>query len=178
MSRTLRQQAYLQLEREAKAVVHRYVEKMTGLSRAQVTRLIGKYRTKGEVREAVYRRHQFAKRYTRSDIELLATLDEAHEILSGPATGRILEREYGGFGQQEYERLASLSVAHLYRLRRNWVYRQRRVHYQATRPVQVGIGERRTPEPQGRPGYLRVDTVHQGDRDGVRGCITSTRWTR
>jgi hypothetical protein len=33
----------------------------------------------------------------------------------------------------------------------------------------VTIGERRKPDPQGRPGYLRIDTVHQGDQDGVKG---------
>ena len=36
-------------------------------------------------------------------------------------------------------------------------------------PLPVAIGERRKPEPGGRPGYLRVDTVHQGDLDGVKG---------
>jgi transposase InsO family protein len=35
--------------------------------------------------------------------------------------------------------------------------------------VQVAIGERRRPQPGGRPGYLRVDTVHQGDLDGIKG---------
>ena len=38
-----------------------------------------------------------------------------------------------------------------------------------TRPTPTSIGERRKPEPGGRPGYLRVDTVHQGDLDGVKG---------
>jgi transposase InsO family protein len=33
----------------------------------------------------------------------------------------------------------------------------------------VSIAERRRPEPQGRPGYLRVDTVHQGDWEGAKG---------
>ena len=33
----------------------------------------------------------------------------------------------------------------------------------------MSIGERRRPEPNGQPGYLRVDTVHQGDLDGVKG---------
>lgn len=169
LTRTLRQQGYAGLSRKAKGVVHRYVEKMTGLSRSQVTRLIGKYGAQGEVLGAVYRRHRFPKRYTRGDVELLAAVDEAHEGLSGPATRKILEREYRQFGQREYQRLAGLSVAHLYRLRRNWVYRQRRVRYQATRAVKVGIGERRKPQPGGEPGYLRVDTVHQGDREGVKG---------
>jgi len=35
--------------------------------------------------------------------------------------------------------------------------------------VQVRIGERRRPRPEGRPGFLRVDSVHQGDLDGING---------
>jgi hypothetical protein len=31
------------------------------------------------------------------------------------------------------------------------------------------FGERRKPFPEGRPGFLRVDTVHQGDFDGIKG---------
>jgi transposase InsO family protein len=117
----------------------------------------------------VYRRHRFPQRYTRVDVELLAAVDEAHETLSGPATQKILQRERHEFHDARYERLARLSVAQLYRLRKSWTYRQRRVAYQPTRPTQVAIGERRKPDPQGRPGYLRVDTVHQGDLDGVKG---------
>jgi hypothetical protein len=41
----------------------------------------------------------------------------------------------------------------------------------------VAIGERRRPDPQGRPGYLRVDTVHQVDWDGSKGVYTSMRST-
>jgi hypothetical protein len=52
--------------------LRRYVEKMTGLSRAQVTRLIQRYTSSGRVEATVYRRHRFAPRYTRADIELLA----------------------------------------------------------------------------------------------------------
>ena len=48
-------------------------------------------------------------------------------------------------------------------------YRKRYAVYQPTRPTQVPIGERRRPQPERRPGYLRVDTVHQGDRDGSKG---------
>jgi hypothetical protein len=86
------------------------------------------------------------------------------------ATRRILQREWGEFGYQEYERLAEISVAHIYRLRRRAKYRQRRLRYTQTRPAAVSIGERRRPNPQGQPGYLRLDTVHPGDRDdGVKG---------
>lgn len=51
-----------------------------------------------------------------------------------------------------------------------------------TRPTAVSIGERRKPNPQGRPGFLRVDTVHQGDWDGAKGVYhinavdTVTQW--
>jgi hypothetical protein len=60
------------------------------LSRAQVTRLIARYTANGRVQPTVYRRRRFPQRYTRADIELLASVDEAHETLSGPATRRIL----------------------------------------------------------------------------------------
>jgi transposase InsO family protein len=122
-----------------------------------------------EIKPKGYRRHRFASRYGRADIELLAAVEEAHETLSGPATQKILQRELYDFGLKEYQQLARLSVAHLYRLRQSRTYRQKRVVYQPTRPAQVAIGERRAPQPEGRPGYVRVDTVHQGDRDGVKG---------
>ena len=169
VDRTLRQQDYGRLKREAKGVVRRYLAKMTGMSRAQVTRLIGCHQQGGAVKPQPYRRHRFSQRYTQTDIELLAQVDEAHETLSGPATQKILYREFHEFHDARYQRLAGLSVAQLYRLRHGRAYRQRRLAYQPTRPTQVAIGERRRPDPQGRPGYLRVDTVHQGDQDGVKG---------
>jgi hypothetical protein len=60
-------------------------------------------------------------------------------------------------------------VAHIYNLRKERSYREKRMHFEKTRPTPVAIGERRRPDPEGRPGYLRVDTVHQGDLDGVKG---------
>jgi transposase InsO family protein len=169
ISRTLCEQEYWKQSRNVKGLLRRYLGKMTGLSRAQVARLISRYRQTGVVREQRYQRNRFPVRYTAADIELLAAVDEAHETLSGPATQKVLYREYFDYGDQRYERLATLSVAHIYNLRKSRTYRAQRVVYQKTRPVQVAIGERRQPAPKGRPGYLRVDTVHQGDRDGVKG---------
>ena len=169
VEQVLRQQQYPKQGRKARGLVRRYLEKMTGLSRAQVTRLITRFRANGELQPAHYRRHRFPQRYTRADIELLATVDEAHESLSGPATRRILQREYRDYGKPEYQRLAAISVSHLYNLRQQPRYRERRLRYCKTRPTAVGIGERRRPDPQGRPGYLRLDTVHQGDRPDDKG---------
>lgn len=172
VERTLVQQEYLCLGRRDKGLVRRYLAKMTGLGRAQVTRLIGQYRKRGEVRVKRYRRPRFATRYNAKDIELLGEVDEAHETLSGPATRKLLERAYHDFGDARFANLAGLSVAHLYRLRATRTYRQQRVVCQPTRPSPVSIGERRRPDPKNRPGYLRVDTVHQGDDlDGSQGVF-------
>lgn len=169
VERLLCQQEYMGQGRRARGLLRRYLSKMTGLSRAQLTRLVGRYLATGRVRIKTSNRHRFPTRYTRADIELLAQVDEAHETLSGPATRRIFEREFGHYGKLEFERLAAISNGHLYNLRRTSRYRQRLKNYQKTRPSPVTIGERRRPDPRGRPGYLRVDTVHQGDAEHARG---------
>lgn len=169
VGKTLREHDYAKQGREAKGLLRSYVAKMTGQSRAQITRLIGQYLATGKVRPTAYRRHRFPTRYSRTDIDRLAAVDQAHDTLSGPATRRILEREFTEYHKCEFERLAGISVAQLYRLRKTKTYRNRHATFTKTKPTPVAIGERRCPQPEGRPGYLRVDTVHQGDRDGVKG---------
>ena len=169
MERTLVRHEYAGLPRPDKGVVRLYLAQMTGLSRAQVTRLITGYQQTGRVTAVSYQRTRFSTIYTASDVELLAYVDRAHGNLSGPATRRILEREYSEYGQAAYQRLAGISVAHLYRVRSTEAYRKRNISYQPKRPTPVPIGERRKPRPQGSPGYLRIDTVHQGDQDGCKG---------
>ena len=164
LERVLVEHEYAQQGKAARGLLRRYLAKMSGLSRAQVTRLIARYTASGRVRVTVYRRRRFPPLYTRADIELLASVDEAHETLSGPATRRILEREVQLYGRQEYARLAAISVAHLYNLRKSQRYRERLLNYTRTRPTTNSIGERRKPQPQGQPGFLRLDTVHQGDQ--------------
>ena len=115
-------------------------------------------------------------------MELLIEVDRAHQRLSGPATRRIIEREWQVFGRRQYARLAEISVAHLYNLRHSAGYRQRAAEFTVTTPAHIAIGERRRPDPQSRPGYLRVDTVHQGDWEGEKGVYhvnavdTITQW--
>jgi transposase InsO family protein len=85
------------------------------------------------------------------------------------ATKRILERENDEYQQAAYERVSKISVAQIYRIRNSEAYRKRNTTYQPTRPRVIAIGERRKPQPHGCPGYLRIDTVHQGDQDGCKG---------
>jgi hypothetical protein len=123
VERTLVRHQYAGLARADKGVVRHYIGRMTGLSRAQVTRLIAGHRKTGQVKAAAYQRTKFARRYTAADVELLAYVDKAHGNLSGPATRRILEREYFDYGQAAYARLAGISVAQIYRFRNSAAYR-------------------------------------------------------
>ncbi len=169
IEKTLRQYEYFSRSREEKGLLRRYLQKMTGYSPAQLSRLIAQFRQTGQVRLRPYQRHRFPRKFTREDQLLLAEVDEAHNRLSGPATLAILEREYELFGHQEFQRLSTISVAHLYRLRRGSFYRGHTLTVRKTKPTTARYGERRRPDPQGQPGYLRVDTIHQGDREGEKG---------
>ena len=178
----LRAQRYRGLRKGQRGIVRRFLVKLTGRSRAQITRLLGRWlRTKQIAGKPSYR-PRFPTRYQPADIALLAGVDAAHENLSGPAVRHILQREYEVFGKAEYQRLAQLSVSHLYNLRRSLLYRSHRVTVQHTQARQVSIAERRKPDPRGRPGFLRVDTVHQGNQDGRPGLFhinavdTVTQW--
>ena len=114
-------------------------------------------------------RQPFPRRYTEADVRQLVALDRLHGQLSGPATKKLAERAFRVFGDAAFEILAGISVAHLYNLRASAGYQRQRGHHEPTRPRAVAIGERRRPQPHGAPGYLRVDSVHQGDWDGIKG---------
>ena len=148
IARTVRRFGYARLKRADKAVVLRFLERVSGYSRQQLTRLI----KRGCERRTLVKRYRgsrtsFARIYTGADVLLLAHTDTLHGTLSGLATKKLMERAYGIFGDARYQRQV-------------WT---------KTRPTTVPIGERRAPTPNNRPGYLRVDSVHQGDLDGIKG---------
>lgn len=159
---------YRRLGKKERGLVRGYIKKITGYSDSQLTRLIRRYH-QGSLRPRSCERYRFSTRYGPEEIALLAKTDNAHSRLSGPATRKILEREYRVFEKKEYEKLRDISVSHLYRLRKKRVYQTYETTFTRTTPSTVNIGERRKPDPQGKPGYIRVDTVHQGDRDQEKG---------
>ena len=160
---------YHRLKRDEKGVVRRYIEKVAGYSRSQVSRLIAEYKRTGRLRRRQYRRHCFPRKYTPSEVGLLARTDELHGWLSGPATKKIMEREYQVYGHLEFGNISGISIAHLYNLRKSNTYRSIAKRYTKTKPAVSSIGERARPDPKGQPGYIRVDTVHQGDLNGHKG---------
>jgi hypothetical protein len=165
----LKAQAYRQLGKPGKGIVRRFLQKVTSTSRAQLTRLICQWMEDRKIVRRTAARPSFTVRYQREDVVLLAATDAAHEDLAGPSLRRILRREFEVFGKREYERLSGISVSHLYNLRNSTVYRNQRVRVNHTKSRQIDIGERRKPDPKGKPGFLRVDTVHQGHKDGKPG---------
>ena len=160
---------YHHLKRAEKGVIRQYTQKVTGYSRAQVSRLIAEYKRTGRLRRTEYRRHRFPRKYSPSEVQLLARTDELHEWLSGPATKKIMEREYEVYGHLEFGNISRISVAHLYNLRRSNTYRVMTRRFSKTKPIVSRIGERAKPDPKGQPGYIRVDTVHQGELNGYKG---------
>lgn len=160
---------YHKLRKRDKNQVIQYLIRLTGYSRQQITRLINSHRKTGRIEPKAHQRSRFTTIYTRADILLLAQTDELHQTLSGPATRKLCERAFHVFKQAEYERLAQISVSHLYNLRKSYTYQQKRYLFTKTQRTAVSIGERRKPQPNGMPGYLRIDTVHQGDQDKRKG---------
>jgi hypothetical protein len=163
----LRKFKYHRLKRTGKGLIRRYILKVTGYSRAQVARLVSTYQRSGRIKPTEYLRHRFPQKYSAAEVALLAMTDELHGWLSGPATKKILEREHEVYGNAEFGHLCGISVAQIYNLRRSKRYGGKR--FTPTKPVISRIGERAKPEPQGQPGHIRIDTVHQGDMQGHKG---------
>jgi transposase InsO family protein len=170
IERSLIELGYPRLRKRERGLVIRYLCRVTAYSRQQITRLIAQWRRTGSLADRRGRPAKpFSTRYTPQDAALLAELDALHGTLSGPATKKLCERALKLYGDKRFRRLARISVAHLYNLRRSRPYVRKRGKVDKTRPTQVRIGLRRAPRPQGRPGFLRVDTVHSGDWDGAKG---------
>lgn len=169
LNRTLERFGYFKLCKKDKAILKGYAQAITGYSDAQITRLITCKRRRGNITVEPSTRHRFSRRYTPEDMALLLETDNIHQRLSGPATKALFQRAFHLYGDQRFLRLKEISVAHLYNLRSTKNYQRRTLVLAKTNPVKRSIGTRKKPSPNGRPGYLRVDTVHQGDKDKVKG---------
>jgi hypothetical protein len=92
LERVLEKQQCRRLSRGDMGVVRRFLGKVAGLSRAQLTRLISRWTKCSKIERQTARRTRFPLRYIAADIALLAELDSVHEQISGPATRALLER--------------------------------------------------------------------------------------
>jgi hypothetical protein len=104
------------------------------------------------------------------DIQLLAQAAQLHDSPNGTALKKTLERMAREYGKEEYLTIANISVSHIYNLKKKVSYLRSIASYQKSNKGKAkAIGQRCKPQPQGKPGYLRVDTLHQGDREGQKG---------
>lgn len=156
---------YLKSNKKEKAVIKRYIMKMTGYCRSHINRLISYYKGEGkiEVKDS-NKRHKFSNKYTDVDIKLLARADEGHDYPNGGSLKRNLEREYEIYHKNEYKNISEISIAHIYNMRKTDKYQKITKKYDKTKSNIVNpIGIKRRPNPENKPGYLRIDSVHQGD---------------
>jgi len=160
---------YARLSHKEKAVVKDYLVSMTGYTNSHLKSLIGKKINLGTLCQKTAKRNKFKTIYTPEDIALLVKTDNAHNRLSGPATKQILQRAWNVFKDTSFERLSKISISHLYNLRGKRQYASHSKTFACTQAVSTNIGIRRKPRNEGKPGYLRVDSVHQGDLQRQKG---------
>ncbi len=170
ISKILSRFNYPQLNRKEKGIVIQFLLKISGYSKQQLERLIRAHKKNGNLVPKQKTVNGFERKYFSKDITLLADLDKAHDTPNGLMVKKICERAFNVYGDISYERLQNISVAHIYNLRKSKTYQNTRRNYEKTNSKKgVQIGERKKPINNGKPGYIRIDTVHQGDLDGKKG---------
>ncbi len=167
--RTLVKFSYISCSKNGKGLIIRYLEQVSGYSPRQVKRLVQQYKKTGYIKRQQRTASGFERFYRPEDAVLLAETDKLHGTLCGAATKKICERMLLIYEDYRYGRLAKISVAHLYNLRHSTCYQRQRRQFDKTASKRSQIGERRKPNSEGKPGFLRIDTVHQGDLDGIKG---------
>lgn len=142
-------------------IVSLFQEGMSGHGRAQVTRQASRQLAGMPlIKECRAPEHAFAQCYSGADVALLAEVDQAMGTLSGPATACVLRRRHDVSGEARCERLGSHSVGHLYKLRDSTPYLAKRIVKNRPVPATVcQIEGRYGSATDGRPGFIRVDTV-------------------
>jgi len=162
---------FRRLSKTDRHIVFKLLNFFTGYSLSHAKRLAKKWRGGTLAFNPSRQRHKFSRKYYPADIALLIETDTAHSCLSGEATGEILKREFKIFKRADYANISHISASHIYNIRnRNRQYNSSQAKFfKRTTARDIDIGVRRKPRPNGRPGYVRVDTVHQGDYLGNKG---------
>lgn len=169
VGKTLGKFKYSSLKKKEKSIVKKYIMKMTGYSDGAVDKLIARKKKFGKIFVKERTQNSFQKFYKGKDIELLAEVSNMTLSQNGHALKAMCKSMYLDFNDLRFENLSRISVSHLYNLKRTNLYEHKSLFYTKTIPTQRNIGERRKPYPNETPGYIRVDSVHQGDKDKEKG---------
>ncbi|PIU57265.1 MAG: integrase, partial [Deltaproteobacteria bacterium CG07_land_8_20_14_0_80_38_7] len=169
VGKTLGKFRYFSLKKKEKSIVKKYIMKMTGYSEGAVDKLIAKKRKFGKIFVKERTQNVFQRFYEPADVGLLAEVANVTLNQNGRALKEMFKSMYEDFNDLRFEKLSKISVSHLYNLKKTNAYQTKSLFYTKTNPVQRDIGIRKKPEPFGKPGYVRVDSVHQGDLDKEKG---------
>ena len=160
--RTLVKLRYHRLGKSDKGLVKRYLGKVTGLSRAQLTRLIAQHRKTGRVEDRRGGPQPFRRSYN-GDIRQTGGGRELGQMFRPPARCSLAHvrqpplRALGGGRICQPQRPTATFAG-------------------SGSDAPHGGAYRRAPPARSPGASMRVDT-HQGDLDGVKG-VYSTWWTR
>lgn len=169
VGKTLGKFHYVSETKKNKGIIKNYIINMTGYSGGNVDKLIARKKKVGAVILKKRTQNTFETFYTDADIALLAKVVNAYQGQNGHAIRKVLREMNDVYKDDRFERLARLSTSHLYNLKKKEMFKTHSLVYTKTNPVNTNIGERTKPEPCGKPGYIRVDSVHQGDLDKQKG---------
>lgn len=169
VGKTLGKFHYHSETKKNKGIIKNYIIGTTGYSPDNVDKLIARKKKFGRVFLKERTQYVFPRFYTKKDISLIAEVCNMYRGQNGYALKKVFSDMYKLYEDFEFERLSYISVSHIYNLKQTEVFKYHSLTYTKTNPASVNIGERRKPNPYGKPGYLRVDSVHQGDLDKDKG---------
>jgi len=173
IDKTVDRLKYGKLPKRDKKIVIQYLKKIVGYKKTQLSKLINQALL-GGLKKKSYKRVHPHKIYTSYDIKLLEKTDELHLRLSEMATKEILRRECDMFGHREYQTIANISHSHITNLRHCPIYKNSWINH--TKARQIPIGVTMPPENFGRPGSIRVDSVHQRDVYHINSVDEILQW--
>ncbi|MHB8348661.1 MAG: integrase catalytic domain-containing protein [Acidiferrobacterales bacterium] len=152
------------LKTKIKAIIASY----TGQSDRTIDLWIHKYKH-GHLKQKIYKRYVFSRKYTFEDTILLTKVDSVTERISASSLCNLFKREFNIYHKEEFKRLSNISKSQINNLRLTNTYKRRARVFEKTHSTKshfLPIGKM---EAKGVPGYLRVDTVHSGERNEVKG---------
>ena len=169
ISKILTRFKYKNESKKNKSSIKKYLRSMTGYSNTQLDRFIYEKKNYGAIRVKERTQNTFTRFYTIEDIALLAEVDNAEQRRTGKAVKKTCHDMYHMYNDIRFERLSHISASHIYNLREKEVYKTNSLTYTSTQATSRDIGIRTKPSPEGKAGYIRVDSVHQGDQDKEKG---------
>ncbi len=171
---TVEKFGYVHLLKRDKQIVLLYLRRLTGYKKAQLLRLVKKVVESGELHRTIYVRDNPNRIYGDGDIKLLEYTDAVHKRLNSIATKEILRRMSEVYHDTHYKLISQVSSSHINNLRHSGAYKELWVN--GTKAVERTIGETRKPQPNGKPGSIRLDTVHQREIYYIHAVDEVSQW--